>query len=103
VTAELVNMHAQAMDQVRQLQGAAFDSAFVNAQVKGHQEVLALLQSAQAQNSELQQQVAAATKAVQEHLEKGQQLQQSLSSGASSSPSDTTSKSKAKSDTSKRG
>ena len=103
VTADLVNMHTQAMDQVRQLQGAAFDSAFVNAQVKGHQEVLSLLQSAQAQNSELQQHVAAATKAVQEHLQKGQQLQQSLSSGASSSSSDTTSKSKAKSDTSKRG
>jgi putative membrane protein len=99
VTAELVNMHTQTMDQVRQLKGAAFDSAFVNAQVQGHQQVLSLLQSAQAQNSELQQHVAAAIKDVQSHLEKGQQLQQSLSSGASGSSSDTTSKSKSKSDT----
>ena len=103
VTAELINMHTQTIEQVRKLEGAAFDSAFVNAQVKGHQEVLALLQSAQAQNPAVQQHVAAATKAVQSHLEKGQQLQQSLSSGASSSPSDTASKSKPKPDTTKRG
>lgn len=103
VTAELVNMHTQAMSEVRKLNGAAFDSAFVNAQVKGHQEVLTLLQSAQAQNPALQQHVAAATKDVQSHLEKGQQLQQSLSSGASGSSTDTTSKSKSKSDTGKRG
>ena len=99
VTAELVNMHTQAMAQVRQQQGAAFDSAFVNAQVTGHQQVLALLQSAQAQNTELQQHLAAATKDVQSHLEKGQQLQQSLASGASATRSDTTSKARAKSDT----
>ena len=103
VTADLVNMHTQTMDQVRQLEGAAFDSAFVNAQVKGHQEVLTLLQSAQAQNSAVQQHLAAATKDVQSHLEKGQKLQQSLSSGGSATPSDTASKSKAKSDTTKRG
>lgn len=103
VVAELVNMHTQTMDRVRQLQGAAFDSAFVNAQVQGHQQVLSLLQSAQsqAQNSMLQQHVAAAMKGVQSHLDKGQQLQQSLTSGASSSMSDTASKSKSKSDTGK--
>jgi putative membrane protein len=103
VTADLINMHTQTIDQVRKLEGAAFDSAFVNAQVKGHQEVLALLQSAQAQNPAVQQHVAAAVKAVQSHLEKGQQLQQALSSGASASPTDTTSKSKTKSDTSRPG
>jgi putative membrane protein len=103
VVAELVNMHAQAMDRVTQMQGAAFDSAFVNAQVQGHQQVLSLLQSAQsqAQNSSLQQHVAAAIKSVQSHLDKGQQLQQSLASGASGSMSDTASKSKSKSDTGK--
>jgi putative membrane protein len=103
VVAELVNMHTQSTDRVRQLQGAAFDSAFMDAQVQGHQQVLSLLQSAQsqAQNSSLQQHVAAAIKGVQSHLEKGQQLQQSLASGASGSPSDTTSKSKSKSDTGK--
>ena len=103
VVAEVVNMHNQAMDRVRQLQGAAFDSAFVNAQIQGHQQVLSLLQSAQAeaQNPSLQHHVAAAIKGVQSHLDKGQQLQQALASGASGSPSDTTSKSK--SDTGRRG
>ena len=103
VVAEVVNMHNQAMDRVRQLQGAAFDSAFVNAQIQGHQQVLSLLQSAQAeaQNPSLQQHVAAAIKGVQSHLDKGQQLQQALASSASGSPSDTTSKSK--SDTGRRG
>jgi hypothetical protein len=72
--------------------------------------VLSLLQSAQgqAQNASLQQHVAAAIKAVQSHLDKGQQLQQSLTSGASGSMSDTTSKTKSdtgksKSDTGRRG
>ena len=103
VVAELVNMHTQAMERVRQLQGAAFDSAFVNAQIQGHQQVLSLLQSAQsqAQNPNLQQHVAAAIKGVQSHLDKGQQLQQALASGGSGSPGDTTSKSK--SDTGRRG
>ncbi len=103
VVAELVNMHTQAMERVRQLQGAAFDSAFVTAQIQGHQQVLSLLQSAQsqAQNPNLQQHVAAAIKGVQSHLDKGQQLQQALASGGSGTPSDTTSKSK--SDTGRRG
>ena len=103
VVAELVNMHTQAMERVRQLQGAAFDSAFVSAQIQGHQQVLSLLQSAQsqAQNPNLQQHVAAAIKGVQSHLDKGQQLQQALASGGSGTPSDTTSKSK--SDTGRRG
>ena len=111
VVAEVVNMHNQAMDRVRQLQGAAFDSAFVNAQIQGHQQVLSLLQSAQAEakNPSLQQHVAAAIKGVQSHLDKGQQLQQAIASGASGSPNDTTSKSKkdttskSKSDTGRRG
>jgi putative membrane protein len=106
VTAELINMHTQTMDQVRQLQGAAFDSAFVDAQVKGHQEVLNLLQSAQsqAQDPALQKHVAAAIKDVQSHLEKGQQLQQSLSSGAAGSASDTSkAKTKTGADTGRRG
>ena len=94
VTAELINAHTQKMDELRQLQGAAFDSAFVDAQVKGHQEVLTLLQSVQAQDAALQKHLAAAIKDVQSHLEKGQQVKQSLSSGASGTGSDTASKSK---------
>jgi len=94
VTAELINAHTQKMEELRQLQGAAFDSAFVDAQVKGHQEVLTLLQSVQAQDAALQKHLAAAIKDVQSHLEKGQQVKQSLSSGASGTGSDTASKSK---------
>ena len=103
VTAELINAHTQKMDELRQLQGAAFDSAFVDAQVKGHQGVLTMLQSVQAQDAALQKHLAAAIKDVQSHLEKGQQLQQSLSSGAAG-PSDTSSKSKKTgADTGRRG
>ena len=103
VTAELINAHTQKMDELRQLQGAAFDSAFVDAQVKGHQQVLTMLQSVQAQDAALQKHLAAAIKDVQSHLEKGQQLQQSLSSGAAGS-SDTSSKSKKTgADTGRRG
>ena len=94
VTAELINAHTQKMDELRQLQGAAFDSAFVDAQVKGHQQVLTMLQSVQAQDAALQKHLAAAIKDVQSHLEKGQQVKQSLSSGASGTGSDTASKSK---------
>lgn len=109
VAGQLMAMHTQMMDQVRQAQGAAFDTAFVNAQVMGHQEVLDLLQRAQgqAQNSEVQQHLTAAMKSVQEHLDHGRELQQSLtnagmgSDSASKSGSDTTSKTRP--DTSRRG
>jgi len=110
VAGQLMAMHTQMMDQVKQQKGAAFDSAFVNAQVQGHQQVLDLLQrsQSQAQNSGVQQHLTAAIKSVQDHLQRGQQLQQSLTSGggmgndsASKSKSDTT---RSKSDTtSKKG
>jgi len=86
VAAQLHTMHTQAMEQVRSQQGAAFDSAFVNAQVMGHQQVFDLLQRAQsqAQNSSVQQHLTASMKDVQSHLERAQQLQQRLASGATS-------------------
>ena len=98
VVAQLKTMHTQTMDQVRSQRGAAFDSAFVNAQVMGHQQVFDLLQRAQsqAQNSSVQQHLTASMKDVQSHLERAQQLQQRLASGAT-----TDSATKAKADTSR--
>src|SRR5689334_21824284 len=95
VAAQLTTMHTQMMDQVKQQKGAAFDSAFVNAEVQGHQQVLDLLQrsQSQAQNPQVQQHVTAAIKDVQSHLERGQKLQQSLTSAAGMG-NDSTSKSK---------
>jgi hypothetical protein len=86
VATQLKTMHMQTMEQVRTQQGAAFDSAFVNAQVMGHQQVLDLLQRAQsqAQNPSVQQHLTASMKDVQSHLERAQQLQQRLASGATS-------------------
>ena len=98
--AQLLNAHTQMMDQLKQAQGAAFDSAFVSAQVAGHQQVLDLLQRTQAQKPELQQHVTAAIKAVQDHLDRGQKLQQSLSGGGKMEGDTAT---KAKSDTGRRG
>jgi len=105
VVGQLMTAHTQMMDQVRAQKGAAFDSAFVNAEVTGHQQVLDLLQrsQSQAQNPGVQKHVAAAIKDVQSHLERGQKLQQSLASGGSAGASDSTSKSKTRSDTGKRG
>jgi len=100
VTAQLLNAHTQMMDQLKQAQGAAFDSAFVSAQVAGHQQVLDMLQRAQATKPEVQQHVSAAIKAVQEHLDRGQKLQQSLSGGGKMEGDTAT---KAKSDTGRRG
>ena len=106
VAAQLHTMHTQMMDQVRSQQGAAFDSAFVNAQVMGHQQVLDLLQRAQsqAQNSSVQQHLTASMKDVQSHLERAQQLQQRLASGATSDTATgaRTDTGRAKGDTSRR-
>jgi putative membrane protein len=101
VAGQLHTMHMQMMEQVRNQQGAAFDSAFVNAQVRGHQQVLDMLQRAQgqAQNSGVQQHLTAATKEVQTHLERAQQLQQRLSGGGTGGDSAT----KSGTDTTRKG
>lgn len=101
---QLMTMHTQMMDQVRQQKGAAFDSAFVSAEVQAHQQVLDLLQrsQSQAQNSGVQQHLTAAIKSIQDHLERGQKLQQSLTSGGGMG-NDSASKSRSGSDTSRKG
>lgn len=103
VVNQLHTIHTQTMQQVKSLEGAAFDSAFVNAQVMGHQQVLDLLQRAQnqAQNAEVQKHLTKATTEVQDHLQRAQQLQQNLASGGTGRTGDTTSK--MKSDTGRRG
>jgi putative membrane protein len=102
VATQLQTMHQQTSERLKSLKGADFDSAFVNAQVMGHQQVLALLQSAgsQAQNSDISQHLATATKEVQEHLDRAQKLQQSLTSGSTGTAD---SASKSRSDTARRG
>jgi len=103
VAGQLQQAHMQMMQQVRSAQGAAFDSAFVNAQVMSHQQVLDMLQRAQsqAQNSEVKQHLTAAVQGVTSHLERAQKLQQSLASGGSGMSGDSTSKTKG--DTGRRG
>jgi len=102
VAMQLQTMHQQNAERLRGMQGAAFDSAFINAQVMGHQQVLQLLQSSgtQTQNTKLSTHIATATKEVQEHLDRAQKIQQSLASGGTG---DSTSKSKTGSDTGRKG
>ena len=103
VAAQIHQMHMQASQQLRSLKGADFDSAFVNAQVMGHQQVLDLLQrsQSQAQNADLQNHLTEAVKEVQTHLDRARELQQSLTSSGTGAAGD--SASKAKSDTARRG
>ena len=103
VPAQLHQMHMKASEQLQSLKGADFDSAFVNAQVMGHQQVLDLLQRAQtqAQNGNLKNHIADAVKEIQTHLDRARELQQSLTSGGTGAAGD--SASKTRSDTARRG
>jgi putative membrane protein len=57
--------------------GAAFDKAYVDGQVMGHQNTLNFLQAAQnqAQNAELKSMITAAIPDVQKHLDRARELQ----------------------------
>jgi putative membrane protein len=109
VAGQLAMMHRQTMERLRGLQGAEFDSAFMNAQVMGHQQVLNVLQRAQgqAQDSTVQRHLSTATENVQEHLDRARQIQQAVMQGTGAA-GDTASKartdtgSKASSDTGRR-
>ena len=103
VAMQLQTMHQQTAERLRGLQGAAFDTAFINAQVMGHQQVLQLLQSSGTvtQNTKLSTHIATATKEVQDHLDRAQKIQQSLASGGTGM-GDSTSKSKTASDTGRK-
>lgn len=103
VAMQLQTIHQQTDERLRSLKGAAFDTAFVDAEAMGHQQVLALLQSAesQAQNPAVKEHLTAAVKGVQQHLDRAQKLQQSLTSG-SSGMGDSTSKMRSGSDTARK-
>ena len=106
VAGQLHTMHMQMMERVRGLQGANFDSAFVNAQVMGHQQVLDLFQRAQgqAQNPDVQSHLTQATQEVQKHLESARELQQTLQNASTGATAgDSASKSKTRADTGRRG
>ena len=57
--------------------GAAFDKAYIDGQVMGHQNTLNFLQAAQnqAQNAELKSMITAAIPDVQKHLDRARELQ----------------------------
>jgi len=104
VATQLQTMHQQTAERLRGLQGAAFDTAFINAQVMGHQQALQLFQSSgtTTQNTKLSTHLATATKEVQNHLDRAQKIQQSLASGGTGM-GDSASKSKTGSDTGRKG
>lgn len=60
--------------------GAAFDSAYVNAQVAGHQYVLNMIKTAegQAQNADLKSALTATEPKVQQHLDRIQAIQSKM-------------------------
>jgi predicted outer membrane protein len=103
VVSQLTSMHQQAMQRLQSLKGADFDTAFMNAQVTAHQQVLDVLQRAQGQpqNANIQQHLQMVTQGVQKHLDRARELQQSLMSGGTGAAGDTGAK--AKSDTGRRG
>jgi len=108
VAGQLAMMHQQSMERLRGLQGADFDSAFMNAQVTAHQQVLDVLQRSQGQtqDSTVQRHLTTATESVQKHLDRARQVQQAVmqggtGTGTGTTPGDTASK--AKSDTGSRG
>lgn len=103
VVGQLTSMHQQTMQRLQSLKGADFDSAFVNAQLTAHQQVLDVLQRAQgqAQNTGVQQHVQMMTQGIQKHLDRARELQQTLTTGGTGAAGDTAAK--AKSDTGRRG
>lgn len=103
VVNRLQAMHAQTMTQLRSADGAAFDSAFVTAQVQAHQQALDLLQQArsQATHAQLQQHVSESIAGIETHLERARQLQQNLAGATTGS--DTSTRKGTRSDTGRRG
>ena len=92
------------MERLRGLQGADFDSAFINAQVTALQQVLDVLQRSQGQtqDSTVQRHLTSATETVQEHLDRAREIQQAVMQGSTGTGAGTTAgdtATKAKSDT----
>ena len=73
----------QAMATLRPLRGAAFDRAYMDAQVAMHSKTLNALGnlSASARDQQLRAHIDMVTRHVQEHLQEGQQLRQRLGGG----------------------
>lgn len=76
VPAQMIDKHTAEFEKLKNAQGAAFDKAYIEAQVAAHQEALQLMQS-YAQGGDSEPLKAHATKAspiVQRHLEHAQKL-----------------------------
>lgn len=81
--ADLDKKHAQQVMKMQGLTGAKFDTAYINAQVKGHQDAVKLFQSyaQNGDNAQLKQFAQATLPTLQEHLREAQ----GLKSGAKTS------------------
>ena len=68
--------HEQVGEQLRSLHGAAFDTAFANAMVQGHQNAINLLEMAQGQvqHEEVRSLIASTMPTLREHLQTAQSL-----------------------------
>ena len=68
--------HEQVGEQLRSLHGAAFDTAFANAMVEGHQKAINLLEMAQGQvqHEEVRSLIASTMPTLREHLQTAQSL-----------------------------
>jgi putative membrane protein len=73
----VVNANKAMADQLQSASGTAFDRAYIDGQVTGHQNTLNFLQQAQnqAQNADLKQMIATAIPDVQKHLDRARELQ----------------------------
>ena len=81
-SADKKDMAMDKLDDLKDKKGADFDKAYMEFQVQAHQQTLSELQQYQntAQNAELKAMIQKAIPAVQQHLQKAQQIQQQLGS-----------------------
>ncbi|HJU75162.1 MAG TPA: DUF4142 domain-containing protein [Gemmatimonadaceae bacterium] len=80
IIATLQSMHQQTMSTLNGLTGAAFDRAYIDAQVTAHQEGLNIVQQLQTRATapQLQQHFSQVASAVQRHLDRARELQTQL-------------------------
>ena len=83
-TEEMRKKGATELAQLRPLDGPEFERAFIDAMVKGHEEVMAMLDDgiAQAKNDEVKAHLQSTREAVATHLSEAKQLQGSVAASA---------------------
>lgn len=85
---QAVSRHRETMDALRAASGDAFDRAYVDAMIAGHQDFLPTLQtkSGAANNDAVKQHLSAVEKVVADHLARAQAIQSQLTALGSSKP-----------------